>query len=120
MQTKSESSVVTAIEETVLDYFEGWYDADPERMARSLHPMLAKRTLSGGAVKSTTRERMVELTEAGEGRADGLERGLEVSVVDLHADIASVVVRSSVYREYLHLVRADGRWTIVNALWAFS
>jgi hypothetical protein len=120
MKTKSESDVVTAIEDTVRDYFEGWYDADPERMARALHPMLAKRTQDDGSVRSTTKERMVVLTAAGEGRPDGLDRRLEISVVDVHADVATVVVRSSAYREYLHLVRTDDGWRIVNALWAYS
>jgi hypothetical protein len=31
-----------------------------------------------------------------------------------------VVVRSNVYREYLHLGRTDEGWKIVNALWAWT
>ena len=34
-----------AIVRCVLDYFEGWFEADPERMRRALHPDLAKRSL---------------------------------------------------------------------------
>jgi hypothetical protein len=111
---------VNEIEATVRDYFEGWYDADVDRMRRALHPALAKRSLHEGDVRSTTRDRMVELTEAGEGRSDGADRTLEISVLDVHGDIATVVVRSAVYREYVHLVRTDDGWRIVNALWAFS
>jgi Putative lumazine-binding len=111
---------VNEIETTVRDYFEGWFDADVDRMRRALHPALAKRTLDEGDVRSTTRDRMVELTEAGEGRSDGADRTLEISVLDVHGDIATVVVRSAVYREYVHLVRTDDGWRIVNALWAFS
>ena len=36
-----------AIVRCALDYFEGWFDADPERMRRALHPELAKRSLDG-------------------------------------------------------------------------
>jgi hypothetical protein len=32
-----------AIKQTALDYIEGWYEADAERMERSPHPDLAKR-----------------------------------------------------------------------------
>ena len=32
-----------AIVDTVLDYFEGWFDGDRARMERALHPELAKR-----------------------------------------------------------------------------
>jgi hypothetical protein len=37
-----------------------------------------------------------------------------------YGDIATAVVDSHVYREYLHLVRTDGDWKIVNALWAWT
>ena len=60
---------------------------------------------------------MLDLTGAGEGREDGRERGLEIAIVDGHNGIATAVVRSAVYREYLHLVRTDAGWRIVNALW---
>ena len=32
-----------AIIATVMDYFEGWFDGNPERMERALHPNLDKR-----------------------------------------------------------------------------
>src|SRR5688572_6116093 len=32
-----------AIKATALDYIEGWYEGNPERMERALHPELAKR-----------------------------------------------------------------------------
>ncbi|HEY5885229.1 MAG TPA: nuclear transport factor 2 family protein, partial [Pyrinomonadaceae bacterium] len=31
------------IKQTALDYIEGWYEANAERMERALHPELAKR-----------------------------------------------------------------------------
>ena len=106
---------------TIRDYFEGWYDADVERMRRALHPELAKRTQEAdGSVRTTTRDRMIELTGGGEGRADGADRTLEISVIDVHEGIAVAVVHSAVYREYLHLVQTEDGWRIVNALWAFT
>jgi len=106
-----------AITQAALDYFEGWFDGDVERMSRALHPDLVKRR-AGAELGVTTKERMLELTAAGAGAEDGLDRRLEVEVVDMHGDIASVIVRSAVYREYLHLVRTGDGWTIANALWA--
>lgn len=32
-----------AIKQTALDYIEGWYEGNAERMERALHPDLAKR-----------------------------------------------------------------------------
>jgi Putative lumazine-binding len=119
-QTSSDEAAVVA---AALDYFEGWFEGDASRMDRALHRGLAKRSLSqvdpdSTDLRSLTKERMVELTAAGGGKGESPEGGLgiEVQIVDLHGNIASVVVRSAVYREYLHLVRTDEGWKIVNAL----
>jgi hypothetical protein len=116
-----------AVVETALDYFEGWFDGDAGRMDRALHPALAKRSLRQvdpalAELRSVTKEQMVTWTAEGEGRSEdpGGDRTIDVEVVDVHGNIASVVVRSDVYREYLHLVRTDEGWKIVNALWHFT
>ena len=123
-QTGSDEAAVVA---AALDYFEGWFEGDATRMERALHPGLAKRSLSqvdpdSMELRSLTKERMVELTAAGSGTSESPDGGLhiDVEVVDLHGNIASVVVRSTVYREYLHLVRTDEGWKIINALWHFT
>jgi hypothetical protein len=116
-----------AVLTTALDYFEGWFDGDVERMDRALHPALAKRSLrqvdpDSPELRTLGKDRMVALTAEGEGKSEdpGGDRRIDVEVVDLHGNISSVVVRSPVYREYLHLVRTDDGWKIVNALWHFS
>jgi hypothetical protein len=108
-----------AIVATALDYFEGWFDGDAGRVRRALHPALAKR---GPELRTVTMDQMVAWTAEGEGKAEdpGPGRRIDVEVVDLYGDIASAVVHSDVYREYLHLVRTDGGWKIVNALWRLT
>ena len=105
-----------AIVATALDYFEGWFDGDAERIERALHPKLTKR---GPSLRRTTKDQMVAWTAEGEGKSEdpGTGRRIDVTVVDVHDGIASAVVDSDVYREYLHLVRTDDGWKIVNALW---
>ena len=100
MTTVTEQELIT---QTVLDYYEGWYDGDPVRMERALHPNLVKRR-AGDELGLTTAERMVELTRQGAGREDGADRRLDIEVEDVHGDIASVTVRAAVYYEYLQLV----------------
>ena len=124
MNTSSDEAAVVA---AALDYFEGWFEGDATRMERALHPGLAKRSLGQGdadpvEVRTLTKERMVELTAAGGGRDKSPDGGLriDVEVVDLYGNVATAVVRSAVYREYLHLVRTDGGWKIVNVLWHFT
>jgi ketosteroid isomerase-like protein len=113
MATATERDTIV---QTVLDYFEGWFDGDTARMERALHPDLVKRR-SGEALGITTKERMVELTAEGEGREDADDRRIDVEVEDVHRTIASVTVRTAVYHEYLQLVRTDEGWKIANALW---
>jgi hypothetical protein len=108
------------IEQVVLDYFEGWYDADVARMERALHRDLLKRWPGPNQADTlgiTTKQRMLELTASGEGVKDGADRRLDVEIEDLAGDIASVTVRAAVYHEYLHLVRTREGWKIANALW---
>ena len=44
------------------------------------------------------------------------DRSLDVVILDVYGDIASVRVRSAAYYEYLHLVRTDDGWKLANAL----
>jgi hypothetical protein len=62
---------------------------------------------------------MVEKTRQGGGTdAPSDKRYYDVSVLDVYGDIASVRANSYDYVDYLHLARSEGRWVIVNALWA--
>src|SRR5687768_6669961 len=42
-QTAADSA---AIRQTALDYIEGWYEGNAERMERAIHPDLAKRIIN--------------------------------------------------------------------------
>jgi hypothetical protein len=109
-----------AISAAVHDYYEGWYDADVARMQRALHPELAKRFLEdadGAELRTTTAQRMFELTAQGAGREDGADRTIDVDVVDVYRNIASVIVRAAMYHEYIQLARTPEGWKIVNVLW---
>jgi hypothetical protein len=42
---------------------------------------------------------------------------MKIDIADVCGDIASGVVSSAPYKEYLHLIKTDGGWTIADALW---
>ena len=111
--TVSDTDAITA---TVLDYFEGWFEGDAARMRRALHPDLAKRR-AADELGMTTKSRMVELTEQGEGAQDAADGRVEVVVHDVYKDAATATVHTTTYHEYLHLVRTGEGWRIANALW---
>ena len=106
-----------AIVATALDYFEGWYDADLARVDRALHTQLVKRRpveVSGGDPSVTTKQMMLDYVRKGGGAVDRTDDPIEVDV------IATAVVRSAQYREYLHLLRTPDGWRIVDAFWQFT
>lgn len=115
-----------AIERTVRDYFEGWYEADPERMTRALHPDLAKRSLGQDAdrtddLSTTAAAEMISLTRDGYGRSRAGQPGsTRITIDHISGGIASVSVASEHYIEYLHLAATADGWRIVNALWRWA
>lgn len=113
-----------AIEAVVRDYYEGWYTADATRMARALHPALAKRSFGQGRDRApeldeTTAEEMIEGTAAGVGRARAGDE-LDIRIAELGGGIASVNVYADHYVDFLHLIRTPDGWRIVNALWRWA
>ena len=115
-----------AIRGTVLDYFEGWFDADAGRMDRALHPGLAKHALAQGASRAevldvTTKAEMVEATGKGVGRStDPGERAIEIEITTVSGDIASATVHSGVYVELVLLARTSDGWRITSTLWRWA
>lgn len=118
-QAAPDVETARAIERAVLDYFEGWFEGDAERMERALHPGLAKlRLLEDDGLDLTTAPEMVEATAAGLGRRrDVPDRRIEIEIAAAGGGIASVVVHSAVYVEHLHLALTGEGWKIVGTLW---
>lgn len=111
----------TAIRDVARAYLESWLDGDPERMRWALHPMLAKRGLDRGPDSAPTgvhhldSDYMVE--SAARGPRSQYARAIEITILDLADNVASVKVVSEPFIDYLHLAKLDGRWSIVNALY---
>ncbi len=116
-----------AIKKTALDYVEGWYDADAERMERSVHPDLAKRALmpdprrKGGKIEHMSAMRLVQATRARAGKpTDADQRTAEVIVYDIDGNAATAKAVMHDWIDYLHLSKIRGDWKIVNVLWELT
>jgi hypothetical protein len=111
-----------AITQAALDYVDGWYDGDAARMERCLHPELAKRIVisnggpSGDRLDELSALGLVQLTRHEPTPAH--ERRSEVTLLDRLENYASVRVDASTWIDYMHLAKWNGRWAIVNVLWA--
>ena len=115
------------IKKTALDYAQGWYDGNAERMERALHPDLAKRVLmpdpkSGrGRIEHMGALRLVQATRSGAGtRVPTDRRRTDVTVLDVYGRAASVKLEMHDWIDYLHLSKLGDRWVIVNVLWELT
>ena len=112
-----------AITATALDYAEGWYTGDGDRMRRALHPDLTKRIVRTGddgrsSIDPMTAEELASAAAAGYGtRTPESERQADVEIFDVFGNIATVRVTIRDWIDYMHVAKFDGRWVIVNVLW---
>ena len=115
-----------AIRSCLLDYFEGWFEGDADRMDRALHPGLAKHALAQDPTRTeildvTTKDEMVEATRRGQGRQRDLpDRAIRIDIASVSGDIASAIVHSAVYVEYALLARTTDGWRITGTLWHWA
>ncbi len=110
-----------AIIQCVLDYVEGWYHADADRMDLALSPHLAKRRIvSESEIWGVTKDEMITLTREGRGHLDDPEHGRkDITILAQAGTMASVKLASEKFIDYLHLVKIADTWFIVNALWDY-
>lgn len=120
--TAQTAADTAAIRQAALDYIEGWYEGDAQRMERALHPDLAKRIVrtdargrnSLGQMSALT---LVQLTRVGDGKVPPERQQKDVTVLDIFGNAATAKVVATGWIDYLHLAKWYGRWVIVNVLW---
>lgn len=122
-QTKVSDADKAAIMQTALDYIEGWYEGNAERMERALHPELAKRILWTNDKGQSRLDQMSALSlvqgvKRGGGKDTPKEKQQkDVTILDVYGNAASVKIIASDWIDYLHIAKSNGRWAIVNVLW---
>ena len=120
-QTAADSAAIRA---TALDYVEGWYEGNAERMGRALHPELVKRivvadTATGQSVlQNMGASALVNGARHGYGKSTPKNRQQkEVRILDIFGNAASARATMADWIDYMQLAKVDGRWVIVNVLW---
>jgi hypothetical protein len=123
-QTSVSETDKAAIKQTALDYIEGWYEGNAERMERALHPELAKRIVRTNPQNGQSRLdqmsalSLVQGTRRGFGKQTPKDKQQkDVSILDVYGNTASVKIIASDWIDYLHIAKSNGRWVIVNVLW---
>lgn len=113
-----------AIRATALDYIEGWYAGDAARMERALHPELVKRILAvdpetgGSFIDEMGASKLIEGTRHGYGKGiPESARRTGVTILDILGNAAAVKVDAGPWVDYMHMVKVDDGWKILNVLW---
>jgi hypothetical protein len=112
-----------AVIATALDYSDGAYSADAERMAGAIHPDLnklifGKRPPATNYMSSySTFSGLVEFTRAAGLVLEPEKRLTEAAVLEIAGDVACARIRTAMWCDYLQMIKAGGRWKIVNVLW---
>jgi hypothetical protein len=112
-----------SIKQTALDYIEGWYEGNPERMERALSPDLAKRIVMTNPQGRSMLQQMsamglVQNVKRGGGKNTPKERQQkDLTILDVFENAACVKIVASDWVDYLQMAKFNGRWVIVNVLW---
>ncbi|MGH9766277.1 MAG: nuclear transport factor 2 family protein [Blastocatellia bacterium] len=117
-------SALAAIKQTALDYIEGYYEGNAERMERALHPELAKRIVRTDPKSGRSRLDQMSAMSLVRGTREQAsnptpkeKRQNDVTVLDVFENAASVKIVATDWIDYLHVAKFNGRWVIVNVLW---
>ncbi|MFA6438565.1 MAG: nuclear transport factor 2 family protein [Bacteriovoracaceae bacterium] len=115
-----------AVREAALNYVEGWYDGNAERMEKAVHPKLAKRIItwswdihnSGNTLSEMNGVQLVDGTRKGYGKNTPKEKQVKnITILSMYNNSASVKAEMTDWIDYMHLGRWNGEWKIINVLW---
>ena len=111
-----------AIHATALDYIDGWYSGDADRMERALHSHLAKRLVyldsqGHSRLADLTAMELVESTRAGHGKIPRSAWKDSVTILSTFGNDAVVRIDATTWVDFLQLIKWDGEWKIINVIW---
>lgn len=119
----TDPATIAALEAICFDYVDGQLEADPARVARALHPDLAKRAVIGDTpderlgLRRMSKEELVGLTRQGALKTPREQWNRSCRVLDVAGNAAAVRAETPWFVDYFHMGKFGDRWVIVNALW---
>ncbi|HJS52638.1 MAG TPA: nuclear transport factor 2 family protein [Pyrinomonadaceae bacterium] len=112
-----------AIKRAALNYAEGWYEGNAEKMESALSPDLAKRIVrtnpqGQSGLGQMTAMSLVQGTRGGSGKQTPVaEQQKDVTILDAMSNSATVKLEMREWVDYMHLGKMNGKWVIINVLW---
>ena len=112
-----------AIKRTALNYAEGWYEGNADKMESALHPDLAKRIVrtndkGQSGLGQMSAMSLVQGTRGGSGKqTPAAEQQKDVTILDMIGGAATVKMEMRDWVDYMHIGKFNGKWVIINVLW---
>jgi len=122
---QSKTTENTAIEKTIINYIENFFENNFDAMNESLHPRLAKRGLNRDGTLSGDfpPEKLKELMSTKK-IFEVKHQNNVVENISIYGNMASASLRTGYpkvrWTEYIHLMKQDGDWKIINVFWEFE
>ena len=116
-----------AIQETCLNYVEGFYTNNFQRVEKAVHPELAKRIIikdenGNMMVRNMGSSELVFSAKKFKQPKDTTNEPFKATVIiyDISNEIAIVKVTQNKMKffDFVHLGKINGEWKIINVLWA--
>ena len=116
------------IKRVALAYIEAQHSPNPNLMQNALHPRMVKRSVFKNKatqkdyVSEYFAENMIILAESYNVKADKFPKNprKEVKLLDISARTASVKLTADAWIDYMHIVKTNGEWKIINVLWQYN
>lgn len=113
-----------AVHQAVLDYVEGVYNVQPERIERSVHPDLTKHGFFRPKDKDGYNQGKMSYAELIDvaktwNKSGKLSKDApkEITIFDVQDQTATAKLVAAWGTDYFHLAKFDGKWKIINVLW---
>ena len=123
MSQKAANPAQEAIRQVGLDYVEGIYNVQPERIERSVHPSLVKRGFYKKDASTPytempmTYDQLVNLARTWNKERKRDTKVKKVEVLDMLDQTAVVKVTAAWGVDYMLVGKYDGKWKISQILW---
>ncbi|MCB0371725.1 MAG: nuclear transport factor 2 family protein [Muricauda sp.] len=124
-QTQKDTLEITQV---ALDYIESQHNVNPAQFERAAHPRMVKRTFWTNKttgkeyLRETFTDAMILLAETYNKDGDRFPENpkKEVVILDIFDRTASVKLIADDWIDYMHIVKLNGKWQLVNVLWQFN
>ncbi len=116
------------IKQVALDYIESQHNVAPKQFERAAHPRMVKRTFWTNKktgkeyLRETFTDAMILLAETYNQDNDKFPENpkKEIIILDVFDKVASVKLIADNWIDYMHIVKLNDKWQLVNVLWQFN